>query len=174
MLRKGLSSIAVSFLGVFIMRNNLLICAVFCLWISSPLTSLFWYSVAVLGTAGLGAEIICGAPCLKFFVNQDYSSSFFVKIFIPQGCIQMFSCDFFSIFSQVRGPFWVTKSAGPGAVAPLAPFAPLKTATAGTITRGLLHNNLHYTFSVIYKVSKQYKGFGPYIHTRDCHDSYFI
>ena len=39
----------------------------------------------------------------------------------------MFSCDFFSIFSQVRGPFWVTKSAGPGA---MAPSASLETATA--------------------------------------------
>ena len=46
---------------------------------------------------------------------------------MPQGYIQMFSCDIFSIFSQVRDPFCVTKSAGPGAVAPLAP---LKTATA--------------------------------------------
>ena len=35
----------------------------------------------------------------------------------------MFSCDFFSIFSHVWGPFCVTKSAGPGSV------APLKTAT---------------------------------------------
>ena len=47
---------------------------------------------------------------------------------MPQGCIQMFSFDFFPIFSQVRGPFWVTKSAGPGAV------APLKTATAQSIS----------------------------------------
>ena len=38
----------------------------------------------------------------------------------------MFSCNVFSIFSQVRGPFCVTRSAGPRATAPLAP---LKTAT---------------------------------------------
>ena len=43
---------------------------------------------------------------------------------MPQGCVQVFSCDFFSIFSQVRGPFCVTKSAGAGAVAPLALFKP--------------------------------------------------
>ena len=42
---------------------------------------------------------------------------------MPQGCIQMFSCDFFSIFSQVRGPFCVTKSAGLG---PWPPWHPLK------------------------------------------------
>ena len=35
------------------------------------------YTVAVLGTAGPGAEFICGGPCLKIFVNQDYSLSFF-------------------------------------------------------------------------------------------------
>ena len=94
-------------------------------------------SVAVLGTARPGAEIICVALVWKFFVNQDYSSSFFAKIFMPQGCIQMFSCDFFSIFSEVRGSFCVTKSVGPGAVAPLAP---LKTATALNI--GLFFNQL--------------------------------
>ena len=33
--------------------------------------------VAVLGTAGPGAEIICGALAWKFSVNQDYSSSYF-------------------------------------------------------------------------------------------------
>ena len=36
----------------------------------------------------------------------------------------LFSCDLFSIFSLVRGPFWVTKSAGPGAMALLPHLKP--------------------------------------------------
>ena len=78
-------------------------------------------SVTVLGTAGPGAEIICGALFENFLLTEIILQVFFVKIFMPQGYIQMFTCDLFSIFSQVRGPFCVIKSAGPGAVAPWPP-----------------------------------------------------
>ena len=51
---------------------------------------------------------------------------------MPQGCIQMFSYDFFSIFSQVRGSFCVTKVRGLG---PWPPWPPLEPPLHGKHTR---------------------------------------
>ena len=80
-----------------------------------------------LGTAGPGAEIICGALVRKFFVNQDYSSSFFsLKFLCHKSVFKCFPVISFQFFLRCGGHFCVTKSAGPGAVAPLGP---LKTAT---------------------------------------------
>ena len=77
----------------------------------------------------------------NFLLTRIILQVLLVKIFMPQRCIQIFSCDFFSIFSQERGPFWVTKSAGPGAVAPLAP---LKTATTNRAATDAFENEAHF------------------------------
>ena len=66
-------------------------------------------------------------PCLKIFlIAKIILQDLFIKIVMPQGCIQMFSCDFFSIFLRCGAPLGLPKVRGLGPW----PLAPLKAATA--------------------------------------------
>ena len=84
------------------------------------------WSVAVLGTTGPGAEIICGALVWKFFVNQDYSSSSFsLKLFCLKGVFKCFPVSYFQFFLRYGALSGLPKVRGLGPWPP----GPLKTAT---------------------------------------------
>ena len=79
--------------------------------------------MAVLGTAVPGPKSFVGPLFENFLLTKIILQVFFVTIFMPQGCIQMFSCDFFSIFLRCGAPSGLPKVQGLG---PWPPWPPLK------------------------------------------------
>ena len=87
-------------------------------------------SVAVLGTTGPGADIICRVLVWKFFANRDYSSSSFsLKLLCLKGVLKCFPVISFQFFLRCGAPYGYQKCGSWGC-------GPLKATTVwGVLNR---------------------------------------